>query len=588
MASSRVTCKAQCTRTYGAGKDYTALPTWEADIDVNLDALTTVDADSNSGQPVLNVAATQVFGADSFRTGDTVVINNGGAREEVREILSVQAGISITFTENLTNTHTAVQADIVASCAVLECYSGTYDDYCTFLDGTTTTDFFPLVCPAAGNGHDGTPGSGVIFSRTASLATFAFTRANVYLEDIVVKGVASTISAITSMIAIGPAGGGAHIVGCIVCDGVVNNASYDLRGINVANTSGNVYIVNTLVHNIVNTNAAKSGIGIRTDATAVADTTFVYNTTVTGCEYGFFSNKRIIAKNCAPTGNTVDWGNPGATYYTITTSTGEGASPTYVNSAGDDFHLDPTDIVCIDQGTNLSSDPNFPFDDDIDGDARSAPWDIGFDGEYDLPTTTTTSTTAAPTTTASPTTTTTVGPTTTAGPATTTTPGPTTTTLQPTTTTTQAPPDDFVLYYGCFDVLPTTDSIAGFTAFTGAQYPLVEIKENTYVAGTYFEHECISQTLVIMGFFDAASEEFIPSALVDLRSSVAGDDSVLFFQIWNEDTQLWETLISDNTTNEGVTVSFSQSKNTNVADYWEPLGGGEYRCKFRYYQDSML
>lgn len=69
---------------------------------------TTVDGDSNSGQKVLQVAATT-----GFAVGEMVVINQGGAREEAGTIATITAGVSITLVANLTYTHTAVQADVV-------------------------------------------------------------------------------------------------------------------------------------------------------------------------------------------------------------------------------------------------------------------------------------------------------------------------------------------------------------------------------------------------------------------------------------------------------------------------------------------
>lgn len=69
---------------------------------------TVVDETSASGQPILKVAATTGFAID-----DTVVINRDGAREEERTVLTIQNGESLTFTQNLTNEHTAVQADRV-------------------------------------------------------------------------------------------------------------------------------------------------------------------------------------------------------------------------------------------------------------------------------------------------------------------------------------------------------------------------------------------------------------------------------------------------------------------------------------------
>jgi len=69
---------------------------------------TDVDQDSSSGQLILYVASTT-----DFSPGDNIIIDRGGAREEERVIDTVQAGISLTVTVNLTYTHTAVQADDV-------------------------------------------------------------------------------------------------------------------------------------------------------------------------------------------------------------------------------------------------------------------------------------------------------------------------------------------------------------------------------------------------------------------------------------------------------------------------------------------
>lgn len=68
---------------------------------------TTVNVDSASGQPVLNVASSA-----PFMVGMTLEIGYGTARQETLEVASVGAG-TITFTTNLAFTHTAAQADTV-------------------------------------------------------------------------------------------------------------------------------------------------------------------------------------------------------------------------------------------------------------------------------------------------------------------------------------------------------------------------------------------------------------------------------------------------------------------------------------------
>jgi hypothetical protein len=72
------------------------------------DSATTVDQDSASGATTLYVASTTGYAA-----GDTIIIHEGGAREEEAVIDSISAGVSFTLLANLTYTHTAAQADPV-------------------------------------------------------------------------------------------------------------------------------------------------------------------------------------------------------------------------------------------------------------------------------------------------------------------------------------------------------------------------------------------------------------------------------------------------------------------------------------------
>lgn len=52
---------------------------------------------------------------------------------------------------------------------------------------------------------------------------------------------------------------------------------------------------------------------------------------------------------------------------------------TFVDEANDDFHLAAGDVGARGFGTNLSTDPDISFSDDIDGQTRVVPWDIGAD-----------------------------------------------------------------------------------------------------------------------------------------------------------------------------------------------------------------
>lgn len=70
---------------------------------------TTVDADSASGQVALNVASTV-----GFKLEDNIVIDKGGDKEEFATIETIGDGV-LNLTSNLIYTHTAVDADTVAT-----------------------------------------------------------------------------------------------------------------------------------------------------------------------------------------------------------------------------------------------------------------------------------------------------------------------------------------------------------------------------------------------------------------------------------------------------------------------------------------
>ena len=69
---------------------------------------TDVDEDSADDQKVLSVSSTTGFSED-----EVVTINKDGDREEIRRIDSIQAGVSLTMTVDLTYTHTQAQGDEV-------------------------------------------------------------------------------------------------------------------------------------------------------------------------------------------------------------------------------------------------------------------------------------------------------------------------------------------------------------------------------------------------------------------------------------------------------------------------------------------
>jgi len=249
---------------------------------------------------------------------------------------------------------------------VLECYadSATFTDNVDISNAITNSIYFRIIRPAAGQFHDGTPNSGVAFSTTtlgAGSAIIYMLENYLQIQDIVFKDVSF--------------GGGTTI-------GVRNRSTTEgvMAGCIFSNISGTgtnyaIYVqnanrvVNCLIQDITST---ASSYGIRLNGS----TMYLYNCTVlNNTTYGIFANVgNTILKNSDVNGNGTD-----LSAGTITQTTNNiGATPTYVNAGGLDFHIAAGDTVLRGNGTDLSADGIFAFDDDIDFDTRSA-WDIGFD-----------------------------------------------------------------------------------------------------------------------------------------------------------------------------------------------------------------
>lgn len=89
---------------YETGTDMNAAWDWQTQSgsgtwSVSSDTATTTNGDA-AGQPVLHVASTS-----GYIAGTPVIIDQGGADQEVAIITSIQAGVSLTMTQNLTKNH---------------------------------------------------------------------------------------------------------------------------------------------------------------------------------------------------------------------------------------------------------------------------------------------------------------------------------------------------------------------------------------------------------------------------------------------------------------------------------------------------
>jgi hypothetical protein len=288
----------------------------------------------------------------------------------VNEHVSTYGGGTREYTA-LTTWEQATDIDLVTATQseVLECYddAASFDDCVSISGAITSSSYFRIVRPASGQGHDGTPNNGFTFSSTATNNGFTIGENYTQVQDIICSvNHSSTLSYTVFQVSV--SGTTQAFVGCIAYNSA-NSGTGSMYGF-YSNINRTGYFIDCLAHSI-------ESVGFRLFANP--STGYFYNCTATNCATGFSqTNGTGYAKNCCSSGNTTaDWTGT----WTQTTCTAEDATPTYVNAAGDDFHLDAADSVCIDQGTDLSADAAYAFDDDIDKVTRTGTWDIGFD-EY--------------------------------------------------------------------------------------------------------------------------------------------------------------------------------------------------------------
>lgn len=257
---------------------------------------------------------------------------------------------------------------------VLECYAdaSSYDEYIWFVGATTNSSYRRILRPASGQGHNGTPNTGVRIHNTTDIVSVYFNESYSQINDIVGK---STPNNSNERAVIMTATNAFYniIVGCIVYDSD-NQGTGNMYGIYLA--SGGIgdqdkyqYVANCLVHNVTDRGVFVKGSCYK----------YVYNCTATDSGANFhssigFTDRAVATNGCASGSGTEDWVGS----WVKTTCTEDGANPSYVDSANDDFHLASGDTVCRGNGTDLSGDSAFAFDDDIDFETRAA-WDIGFD-----------------------------------------------------------------------------------------------------------------------------------------------------------------------------------------------------------------
>jgi len=255
-----------------------------------------------------------------------------------------------------------------------------YDDEVNIGGSTSDEDYFRMTMALEGFENFGLGGTGVGFHSTNNNILFQVnTELFFSLQDLDIS-LRNNSTAFFSTVRI--RAGSSKMIGCIMPD-VVNNGTGSTSGIDIG-----VNATNSVIVNCIQWNSQGSTINVSSGTT----NGYVYNTTVIGGDRGIRTTGVgiITCKNTISRGARIaDFESSDFTGSTNNAS-GDGTAPgtnsrinqtfTFVNEAGDDYHLALTDAGARNFGLDLNSPPDtiFDYDDDIDMELIDV-WDIGAD-----------------------------------------------------------------------------------------------------------------------------------------------------------------------------------------------------------------
>jgi len=246
---------------------------------------------------------------------------------------------------------------------VLDCYadSASFDQKIVFSGATTNSDYYRVIRAAAGHECGGLPGAGFVLNCTEDGSASCLRMIESYACVYDICNIHNANNNSTRFCADLTDNIGGRVVGCVlkalnagsgagmglfssqaITTYVVNNLAYECktRGINIENANTGYIYNNTIVDNV--------SVGLR-----VTGTTIVVN--------NIYQDNDI---------------NLSGTPTTDTTNVTSGV--VFQNAAADNYLLDPSDAAAQGQGTDLSGDANYPFNDDTLGNTRVLPWTVGF------------------------------------------------------------------------------------------------------------------------------------------------------------------------------------------------------------------
>lgn len=249
----------------------------------------------------------------------------------------------------------------------------------TMNGATTNASYRRIMRPASGQKHDGTPNTGAHLQCTGTGMAIQATENYISVQDLIISHTGSSTTNLAAT-ATGVPTTELSIIGCIAYN-ITNPGSGAGQGFRCVSNSDNNYVIDCIVMG-----SEQRGI---TSSTGTG-TAYIYNTTIVGSgEAGVFeATGSLICKNVLSTGNTglafESFSSSGHTNNASNDATAIGTSArtnqtfTFVNSGSNDYHLSASDTGARGHGANLSSDPNFAFDDDIDKETITT-WSIGAD-----------------------------------------------------------------------------------------------------------------------------------------------------------------------------------------------------------------
>jgi len=255
---------------------------------------------------------------------------------------------------------------------VLDCYadSVSYDQTVLIIGAITNTSYFRVIRAASGEGHSGVPGSGVQFIHNEDgIATmFSVNEDYAQVQDLVITMNGNSATSRFTIRVISSGINNVGIIGCLVKN--LNSGAGSGYGY-FCSAASSYQIVNTLMYE-----CKTDGI-LQTSGTG-----YIYNCTVVdNADDGIdFDGGTMTVKNCVAQGNGGDDIEGSPTQVTNVTS-----GVLFQDAAADNYLLSGSDTAAKNQGTDLSSDANYPFDDDVIYTTRpqETDWDIGFN-EYKL------------------------------------------------------------------------------------------------------------------------------------------------------------------------------------------------------------